>query len=189
MDDVPKIQVPQNSLSTGSVPSVPVSTDLKALAAGIYECHEDASRAWHRCVARAMEAGDLLKQAKDIAGHGNFMRWLKDDCKIPARSAERYMQLADNRKTIEEQMKSAAVANLTLRQAERLIAKSSNGQSSPSGEPAKIIGGNDAQDAVTTARENLLAKLKTLRRNDERKAKDAASAVVRRLEEMDLVSQ
>jgi len=77
---------------------------------------------------RAIEIGELLKQAKDRVGHGNFEAWVKDHCQLSYRSVRRYMKLADDRPKIEEQLKLEApakmanVANLNLTTAQRLLA-------------------------------------------------------------------
>jgi hypothetical protein len=77
---------------------------------------------------RAIEIGELLKQAKDRVGHGNFEAWVNDNCKLSYRSARRYMKLADDRPKIEEQLrleapgKMANVANLNVATAQRLLA-------------------------------------------------------------------
>jgi hypothetical protein len=76
---------------------------------------------------RAIEIGELLKQAKDRVGHGNFEAWVNDNCQLSYRSARRYMKLADDRPKIEEQLrleapaKMANVANLNLASAQRLL--------------------------------------------------------------------
>src|SRR5262249_55563185 len=74
---------------------------------------------------RAIEIGDLLKQAKDRVGHGNFEAWVNDHCSFSYRSARRYMKLSDDRPKLEEQLKQeagkvATVANLNLASAQRL---------------------------------------------------------------------
>jgi SMC interacting uncharacterized protein involved in chromosome segregation len=76
---------------------------------------------------RAIEVGELLKQAKDRVGHGNFEAWVSDHCQFSYRSARRYMKLADERPKLEEQLKLEApklanVASLNLTTAQRLLA-------------------------------------------------------------------
>jgi hypothetical protein len=77
---------------------------------------------------RAIEIGELLKQAKERVGHGNFEAWVNDNCQLSYRSARRYMKLADDRTKIEEQLrleapgKMANVANLNVATAQRLLA-------------------------------------------------------------------
>lgn len=76
---------------------------------------------------RAIEVGELLKQAKDRVGHGNFEAWVNDHCQFSYRSARRYMKLADVRPKLEEQLKLEApkmanVASLNLTTAQRLLA-------------------------------------------------------------------
>src|SRR5947207_1242560 len=102
-----KTPLPAMTLSPSAVPTSPVSapTDLKALATGINECIALISRAMQHCVERAFEAGDLLNKAKASVPHGNFAQWLEENCKLSERTAVRYMRLAANRKTIEDELK------------------------------------------------------------------------------------
>ena len=88
---------------------------------------------------RAIEIGELLKQAKDRVGHGNFEAWVNDHCQISYRSARRYMKLADDLPRIEEQLapaKMANVANLNVATAERLLSPPKS-TSEQSGQEAK----------------------------------------------------
>ena len=89
---------------------------------------------------RAIEIGDLLKQAKDRVGHGNFESWVNDHCQFSYRSARRYMKLADDRPKLEEQLKLeapgklASVANLNLASAQRLLAPPKSPESQQGGD-------------------------------------------------------
>jgi hypothetical protein len=85
-----------------------------------------------------MRVGEALNEAKSVVKHGEWASWLKDNfATISERSAQRYMELATGRPTIEQklkeksaEMKAAAksatvadltVADLTLNQAVRLL--------------------------------------------------------------------
>jgi hypothetical protein len=96
-----------------------LSNSLADLAARINAEHAEADEAVSRSLAHAMAAGDMLNEAKALVAHGQWLPWLKDQCRIPQRTAQHYMRLAKHRAEIE--MKSATVANLTVRAAARLV--------------------------------------------------------------------
>ena len=54
-----------------------------------------------RGLQHAMAAGDLLIKAKRLAGHGNWLSWLRANYVMSEDTAERYMHIAKNRKVIE----------------------------------------------------------------------------------------
>jgi hypothetical protein len=118
----------------------PAEPALDDLAQRIKTEHQEIMGAKRNIVERAMKAGDLLLQAKDKAGHGNWLNWLKANCVgISERTANVYMKLAEGRATIEEKLKSAATADLTINEALRWLAEdeaaetNSTGDSSGSG--------------------------------------------------------
>jgi hypothetical protein len=69
-------------------------------------------------VRAAMDAGDDLIMAKDKVGHGGWMNWLEKNCALSDRTARQYMQLAEGREYIEQQIKDvtelACNANFSL---------------------------------------------------------------------------
>ena len=95
--------------------------DLDELAHRIKEEHSAVARALHRGFIHASAAGELLIRAKAKAGHGKWLSWLRDECEISGRTASLYMQLAQNRESIERQIGNA-VADLTVRRAMKLLA-------------------------------------------------------------------
>ena len=69
-------------------------------------------------VRRAIAVGDMLLTTKDALGHGNWLPWLTTKCpSIPERTARRWMSLAKKKEVLAERMKSATMADLTLKQA------------------------------------------------------------------------
>lgn len=48
----------------------------------------------HGAIDHARECGELLVQAKDQIGHGGFLVWLTDNCRVKPRQAQKYMRLA-----------------------------------------------------------------------------------------------
>jgi hypothetical protein len=95
------------------------SNTVGDLAARITAEHEQAGDATRSALTHAITAGELLTEAKDRVGHGRWENWLKKTCNIPARTASRYMLLAEHREVIES--KSATVADLTINAALRLL--------------------------------------------------------------------
>ena len=98
------------------------------LANRIKTCVADIKKAEQNVLARAFEAGTLLIQAKAKYGHGVWGAWLNANCELPERTAQRYMKLAEGRPKLEQIMKkkSATMADLTLAEAERLLANDGN---------------------------------------------------------------
>ena len=74
-------------------------------------------------VSRAIKAGELLKEAKAKLPHGEWLSWLKKQCELSQRTAQRYMKLADDKPKLDKMLleKSATVADLTLNQALGLL--------------------------------------------------------------------
>src|SRR2546425_10832770 len=57
-------------------------------------------------VPKAIMIGDWLNEAKPKVGHGEWQKWLKDNCGLSIRSATRYMSLASNKAPLEEKKKA-----------------------------------------------------------------------------------
>jgi Protein of unknown function (DUF3102) len=102
------------------------SNSLADLAARIRAFHEAAAEGLRRSVENGMAAGDLLIEAKAQLKHGQWLPWLRDHCAISERTAQLYMRCAKNRAAIEEQAKSATVADLTLNEAAAVLMLSSD---------------------------------------------------------------
>jgi hypothetical protein len=102
------------------------SNSLVDLAARIRAFHEATAEGLRRSVEHAMAAGDLLIEAKAQLKHGQWLPWLRDHCAISERTAQLYMRCAKNRAAIEDQAKSASVADLTLNEAAAVLMLSSD---------------------------------------------------------------
>lgn len=59
-----------------------------------------------KSTADAIACGMILTKAKKLAGHGGWLKWLKEHAKVSNKTAERYMHLARN---------SSSVTNLTAK--------------------------------------------------------------------------
>ena len=77
------------------------SKQLTRLAARIRLEHEASAIAMKRGLDHAMTAGDLLREAKRLAGHGHWLPWLRDHFVMTDRTASRCMRIVKNRKVIE----------------------------------------------------------------------------------------
>jgi predicted transcriptional regulator len=84
---------------------------LETLAARIQQEHEATVAAIRSGVEHAIAAGKLLLEAKAQLKRGRWLPWLKDHCKVPARTAQLYMWLA------EHDPNAQRVADLPLRRA------------------------------------------------------------------------
>ena len=128
------------------------------LANRIKVCIAESKKAEQNALARGIEAGELLIQAKAKYGqHGLWKVWL--NCELSERTAQRYMKLANGQGKLEQIMKdkSAIVADLTLAEAERLLADDGKGKGGGGG-------GKDTPPSVAydNAEKSLLKKLKAL---------------------------
>lgn len=97
------------------------SNRLTFLAAEIKNEHKAVSAALQRGVIHAMNAGDLLIEAKAHLKHGQWLPWVAKNCAFSERTIQLYIKLAKNRATIEKEMANPqSVADLTLNEAAAL---------------------------------------------------------------------
>jgi hypothetical protein len=89
------------------------------LTAQIRSEHEAVVGSFRSGFAHAVKCGELLLEAKDVAGHGNWLPWLRANPWISERAASNYMRLATNRAEIDA--KSACSADLTISAALKLL--------------------------------------------------------------------
>lgn len=92
---------------------------LSDLAASIKSEHAAIMESTRNIVGRAIKIGQDLLKAKDQVGHGKFLKWVKDNCDLTDKTAERYMKLAGNHAKLKDKIET--ISNLTLKEAERLI--------------------------------------------------------------------
>jgi hypothetical protein len=107
------------------------SKELDDLAARIREKQDGIRNVYKLGIEYAMDAGDLLIEAKDKLVHGQWGPWLEANCEMSARTARRYMLLASNRDTIEAKMATVANLNLTVRGAVKLLAAPADEDDAP----------------------------------------------------------
>lgn len=73
-----------------------VARSLAEIAAAIDAEHAKAEATFHEGLLHARHAGTLLLEAKSRLSHGDWLSWLKTNCKFSPRTAQRYMQLAEH---------------------------------------------------------------------------------------------
>ena len=108
-----------SDVKTAAPSTAPSLTDLAARIntefAAIQKTDQDANKA---VVLRAITFGKTLGQAKEKVGHGKWEKWLNDNCReISARTAQRYMKLADSPEVRTALGKNDTVSVLSLRTA------------------------------------------------------------------------
>jgi Protein of unknown function (DUF3102) len=79
-------------------------------------------------IEKAIEAGTILKACKDSVGHGEWSKWLHDNCRdISDETARLYMRLADPKNAPKLEKAAAqngnAVADLSVRGAAQVLRK------------------------------------------------------------------
>jgi hypothetical protein len=109
--------------------TTPATTKPKPSAATISQinaAHDAVVSAAREALQNAFRAGELLTAVKDGQEHGDWEAWLSKNCpKISPRTARLYMHLSKN----EDKLTAAAekngntVADLSVRQAQKLLAK------------------------------------------------------------------
>jgi Protein of unknown function (DUF3102) len=62
----------------------------------------------------ALRVGSLLVEAKAEVGHGNWGAWVEENCAFSDRTARDYMRIARHRERVEELLKSAGSADLSI---------------------------------------------------------------------------
>jgi Protein of unknown function (DUF3102) len=92
----------------------------------INAAHRAVVQASKTSIEKAIEAGTILKACKDSMAHGEWSKWLYDNCRdISDETARLYMRLADpkNASKLEEAAKQNgnAVADLSVRGAAKVI--------------------------------------------------------------------
>lgn len=91
------------------------SNRLPILAAEIRVAHSDIQEAAKTAAQRAIDAGHLLIEAKELVKHGEWLPWLKQHCALAERTAQLYMKIAKSGHTPD------TVATLGLKAAEKAL--------------------------------------------------------------------
>ena len=65
---------------------------LRTLASRANEAHGSVQSHLRKAIHHAKEAGDALRTAKQRVGHGNWLKWLKENFDASAETAGVYMR-------------------------------------------------------------------------------------------------
>lgn len=95
---------------------------LDALAIRINEQQAKIEQAWGMTLELAKQAGEMLIEAKRLAGHGNWLPWLETNCRVSASMAEKYVKIAKGWDVLAAG-NPEHVPNLGIRDAVKLLAK------------------------------------------------------------------
>jgi hypothetical protein len=98
------------------------SNRLPVIASSINDHLAAADAATRRGLEHAIAAGHLLIEAKELVEHGNWLPWLKANCRIGTRQAQTWMRLARHRHRLDA-IKYAPGAHLTIHAAEALVGR------------------------------------------------------------------
>jgi hypothetical protein len=121
---IPGRDVPKRTGRQGRVVDVSGTpekiTELKKLARSIRTSHEQILWAYRNSLRHAVQVGRLLTQAKGLVPHGQFKRWIEENCpEIAPRTATDYMRVAeaevDGRLSLVEESNRRPAADLTLK--------------------------------------------------------------------------
>jgi hypothetical protein len=78
-----------------------ITKDLPALAQDIFKNHTLAQQSAESAIQYAIKAGAGLVEAKALCKHGEWLTWLKEN-NFPERTAQNYMKLSLNTKTVSD---------------------------------------------------------------------------------------
>ena len=121
-------------------------------------------------VQRAIAVGEYLIEAKAKVPHGQWLRWLKDNCKLEERTIQRYIKLAEGRATL--LLKSDTLSDLTMTAALQLIDKpgadrEDDNTSASKGTPStKTPTPLNMKNTYVTVEKKLIAKLEKMPTED-----------------------
>jgi len=87
---------------TAPAPVAPTDMKLPELTRAIKDKVAQITSSLRTSVACAIETGALLIAAKKKVGHGNFERWVANNCELSPATARRWMELADKRPELEK---------------------------------------------------------------------------------------
>jgi hypothetical protein len=141
-------------------------------------------------IEEALKAGEYLIEVKRREGHGKWGEWLKGHCKVSERTAQRYMLIKQEWPKIEKwlQDNNRRAADLSLREAERLLEPPKEEEpkdDAPTKHDDEVVV-SDPLAGIRQLEDDLVTELKTLKRDNEARAKEATANIVRRFEDADL---
>lgn len=95
--------------------------DLSSLAEQINDEHRQCESDLQSALQHAINAGQLLSEAKAGVDHGQWLPWLESNCTFSARTAQAYVRLAKHLPELESKAQHAA--HLPVRESLALLAE------------------------------------------------------------------
>ena len=93
---------------------------LQEIAKTVKTEHAKIEGIFREGLTRAIEVGKLLNEAKGLVKHGEWGKWIADNCNFSDRTAQSYMRVASR---YPELTKAQPVADFTYREAVALLAE------------------------------------------------------------------
>jgi hypothetical protein len=109
-----------------TTPAIAKPKPTAATIRQINDAHDAIVNSARDGLQSAIRAGELLAAVKEGQDHGDWETWLKNNCpKISPRTARLYMHLSknDDKLRVAAEKNGNAVADLSVREAQKLLAK------------------------------------------------------------------
>ena len=103
-----------------------VRDKLASLAGRINAGHEECHAIARSAVAKAIEVGGWLAEARDQVDHGEWGAWVESNCVFTPRQAQKYMRAFENREAIEAEMRTPSSHLTSLNRALEVVAEPRN---------------------------------------------------------------
>jgi len=87
---------------------------LKTAAEHINRLHQEATNFCKAGLLKAIEAGEELARTRSAIKHGAFGAWVESECEFTLRTAQRYMDLAENKDKLYEDIGPGQMSITTL---------------------------------------------------------------------------
>ena len=97
--------------------------DLSKLAQRIRSAHADCEASLQAGLNYALECGRYLIEAKSKVPYGEWIAWVRTECEMSEKLAQRYMRVATHWPKIADDADGTRVSHLSFRQALELIAR------------------------------------------------------------------
>jgi hypothetical protein len=97
--------------------------DLKTLARQINDNHSAVISSARTALSKAIACGEALSSAKAVLADGLWLQWLRKNCTVSDRTAQVYIQLAENKLVLEGWLKdnTQSVADQSVNAALRYL--------------------------------------------------------------------
>jgi hypothetical protein len=126
-------------MSTALLPLSDLATRINAEHAACIKAATDA-------IARSIEVGRLLEQAKEQVRHGEWSAWVEANCSFGIRMAQNYVRTYENRSTLEAEMRNGVSHLTSLRGAIRHLAEPAAKQADPPQDNHSVTAREQEQD-------------------------------------------